>query len=64
MDEVLHLNIEFVRLLGVLHIKSVETTVFRYHRHVRLALEPSFRGLHTDDVLRTVGLARHDVSRA
>ena len=63
MDEVLHLDVQHVRLLGVLDIKRIKAAVLRNHRHVRLTLEPSLRGLHADNVLRTIGLARHDVGR-
>ena len=63
MDEVLHLDVQFIRLLGVLHVESIETAVLRDDAHVRLSLEPSLGGFYTYHVLCPVSLTRHDVCR-
>ena len=63
MDEVLHLDVQFVRLLGVLHVECIKTTIFRDNAHVCLALEPSLGSLDSNHILCTVSLASHDVGR-
>ena len=63
MDKVLHLHIEDKRLIGILDIEGVETAVLRNDRHIGLVLEVLHGRLDTDNILRTVSLARNQIGR-
>ena len=63
VDKVLHFHVQDKRLVGVLHVKGIETAILRDDAHVRLAAEVPDRRLHADNVLRAVRLARYQVGR-
>ena len=63
MNKIGHLDVEQQRLVGILDIEGVETSAFGNHRHVGLLTEILSRSLDTDDVLRTVRLARNQIRR-
>ena len=61
MDEVAHLHIQQQRLVGILDVEGVKVPVFGNHAHIGLAVEMFPGCLHTDDILRTVCLARYQI---
>ena len=63
MDEITHLHIQQKRLVGILHVEGIEVPVFGYYRHIGLLPEIACRGLYTDYILGTVGLAGYQVCR-
>ena len=64
VNKVLHLDIQEQRLIRVLHIEGVETATLSNHRHIGLIAEVLYRSLHTNHILRAVGLASDKVRRA
>ena len=64
VDKVLHLDIQEQRLIGVFHIECVETATLGNHRHIGLIAEVLYRSLHTNHILRAVGLACNEIRRA
>ena len=64
VNEVLHLDIQEQRLIGVLHIEGVETATLGNHRHIGLISEVLDCSLHTNHILRAIGLACNKVRRA
>ena len=63
MDEITHLHIQQQRLVGILHVECIEVPVFGYYRHIGLLPEIACRGLYSDYILGTVGLAGYQVCR-
>ena len=63
MNEVRHLHVQKQRLIGILDIKGVKSTVLRDHTHVRLLPEVLDRRFYTDDVLRPICLSCNEVGR-
>ncbi len=61
MDEVAHLHVQQQRLVGILDVECVKVAVLGYHAHIGFTAEMFPGRLHTDDVLRTVCLARYQV---
>ena len=61
MDKVLHLHIQKQWFISVLDIESVKAAAFSDDRHIRLVTEILHHRLHTDDILRTVSLACHEI---
>ena len=63
MQEVRHLHIQKQRLVGILDIEGVETSVLRNHGHIRLVVKIFDSGFHADDILSPVSLSRNQVRR-
>ena len=61
MDEVAHLHVQQQRLVGILDVECVKVAVLGYHAHIGFTAEMFPGRLHTDDVFRTVRLARYQV---
>ena len=64
VNKVLHLDIQEQRLIGVFHIECVETAALGNHRHIGLIAEVLDCSLHTNHILRAIGLASNKVRRA
>ena len=64
VNKVLHLDIQEQRLIRVLHIEGVETATLGNHRHIGFIAEVLDCSLHTNHILRAIGLASNKVRRA